>query len=122
MRSNQARVAGEKTLSGSTPPGYSRRVYSRHDLLDPAATRRPASSASLSSRRPSTPEPQCLGPGRSRRDRHPSFTDRRYGFRGLELLAGGATPQAALDELRAPDTLAGFRQVGMMDAAGVTAQ
>ena len=37
-----------------------------------------------------------------------SFTDRRYGFRGLELLAGGATPQAALDELRAPDTLAGF--------------
>ena len=51
-----------------------------------------------------------------------SFTDRRYGFRGLELLAGGATPQAALDELRAPDTLAGFRQVGMMDAAGATAQ
>ena len=51
-----------------------------------------------------------------------SFTDRRYGFRGLELLAAGATPQAALDELRAPDTLAGFRQVGMMDAAGATAQ
>ena len=51
-----------------------------------------------------------------------SFTDRRYGFRGLELLAAGATPQAALDELRAPDTLAGFRQVGIMDATGATAQ
>ena len=51
-----------------------------------------------------------------------SFTDRRYGFRGLELLAAGATPQAALDELREPDTLAGFRQVGFMDATGATAQ
>jgi uncharacterized Ntn-hydrolase superfamily protein len=51
-----------------------------------------------------------------------SFTDRRYGFRGLELLAAGATPQAALDELREPDTLAGFRQVAFMDAAGATAQ
>jgi uncharacterized Ntn-hydrolase superfamily protein len=51
-----------------------------------------------------------------------SFTDRRYGFRGLELLAAGATPQAALDELREPDALAGFRQVAFMDAAGTTAQ
>jgi uncharacterized Ntn-hydrolase superfamily protein len=51
-----------------------------------------------------------------------SFTDRRYGFRGLELLAAGATPQAALDELREPDTLAGFRQVAFMDATGATAQ
>jgi uncharacterized Ntn-hydrolase superfamily protein len=51
-----------------------------------------------------------------------SFTDRRYGFRGLELLAGGAVPQAALDELRAPDELAGFRQVAFMDASGATAQ
>ena len=51
-----------------------------------------------------------------------SFTDRRYGFRGLELLAAGATPQAALDELREPDTLSGFRQVACMDAAGATAQ
>ena len=51
-----------------------------------------------------------------------SFTDRRYGFRGLELLAAGAAPQAALDELRKPDTLAGFRQVGFMDATGATAQ
>src|SRR5689334_16586521 len=51
-----------------------------------------------------------------------SFTDRRYGFRGLELLAAGATPQAALDELREPDPLTGFRQVAFMDAAGATAQ
>jgi len=51
-----------------------------------------------------------------------SFTDRRYGFRGLELLAAGATPEAALDELRGPDELAGFRQVAFMDATGATAQ
>jgi uncharacterized Ntn-hydrolase superfamily protein len=51
-----------------------------------------------------------------------SFTDRRYGFRGLELLATGATPQAALNELREPDTLAGFRQVAFMDSSGATAQ
>jgi uncharacterized Ntn-hydrolase superfamily protein len=51
-----------------------------------------------------------------------SFADRRYGYRGLELLAGGATPQAALDELREPDTLTGFRQVAFMDATGATAQ
>ena len=51
-----------------------------------------------------------------------SFTDRRYGYRGLELLAAGATPQAALEELRGPDTLTGFRQVAFMDASGTTAQ
>ena len=51
-----------------------------------------------------------------------SFTDRRYGYRGLELLAAGATPQAALDELREPDALTGFRQVAFMDASGATAQ
>jgi uncharacterized Ntn-hydrolase superfamily protein len=51
-----------------------------------------------------------------------SFTDRRYGFRGLELLAAGASPQSALDELRQPDTLTGFRQVAFMDAGGATAQ
>src|SRR3954468_13365719 len=51
-----------------------------------------------------------------------SFTDRRYGFRGLELLAAGATPQAALDELREPDPLTGFRQVAFMDGSGATAQ
>ena len=51
-----------------------------------------------------------------------SFTDRRYGFRGLELLGAGATPQAALDALREPDALSGFRQVAFMDASGTTAQ
>src|SRR4051794_13044487 len=29
-----------------------------------------------------------------------SFTDRRYGYRGLELLARGASPHAALEQLR----------------------
>jgi uncharacterized Ntn-hydrolase superfamily protein len=51
-----------------------------------------------------------------------SFTDRRYGYRGLELLAAGRTPQDALDELRAVDPMAAFRQVGFMSADGTTAQ
>jgi uncharacterized Ntn-hydrolase superfamily protein len=51
-----------------------------------------------------------------------SFTDRRYGFRGLELLAAGRSPQEALDELRAPDGDAAFRQVAFLDATGRSAQ
>jgi len=51
-----------------------------------------------------------------------SFTDRRYGFRGLELLASGASPEAALGELRADDPLSSFRQVAILDAAGTSAQ
>lgn len=51
-----------------------------------------------------------------------SFTDRRYGWRGLELLAAGRAPQEALDELRAADPLPGFRQVAFLDTKGVTAQ
>jgi uncharacterized Ntn-hydrolase superfamily protein len=51
-----------------------------------------------------------------------SFTDRRYGWRGLELLAAGRAPQEALAELRATDELVGFRQVGLMAADGRTAQ
>jgi uncharacterized Ntn-hydrolase superfamily protein len=51
-----------------------------------------------------------------------SFTDRRYGYRGLELLAAGRTPQGALDELREPDELPQVRQVAFLDAAGATAQ
>jgi len=51
-----------------------------------------------------------------------SFTDRRYGYRGLELLAAGRSPQDALDELRAPDRDAAYRQVAFLDAAGATAQ
>ncbi|HEX3806408.1 MAG TPA: DUF1028 domain-containing protein [Gaiellaceae bacterium] len=51
-----------------------------------------------------------------------SFTDRRYGYRGLELLAAGRSPQDALDELLAPDELASVRQVAFLDASGVSAQ
>ena len=51
-----------------------------------------------------------------------SFTDRRYGYRGLELLADGREPQDALDELRAADTLPQFRQVAFMSLDGQTAQ
>lgn len=51
-----------------------------------------------------------------------SFTDRRYGYRGLELLAAGRPPQEVLDELLEPDTERDLRQVGVIDAAGRTAQ
>ena len=51
-----------------------------------------------------------------------SFTDRRYGSRGLELLHVGLAPEEALAELRAVDELADFRQVGVMSADGRTAQ
>lgn len=51
-----------------------------------------------------------------------SFTDRRYGWRGLELLASGRTPEDVLSELTAVDDLPGFRQVGMIDKEGRTAQ
>jgi uncharacterized Ntn-hydrolase superfamily protein len=44
-----------------------------------------------------------------------------YGPRGLELLAGGASPQEALDLLVARDPLAALRQVGIVDADGRTA-
>jgi uncharacterized Ntn-hydrolase superfamily protein len=51
-----------------------------------------------------------------------SFTDRRYGWRGLELLAAGVPPQTALDELRDADPLPSFRQVALLDRSGETAQ
>jgi uncharacterized Ntn-hydrolase superfamily protein len=51
-----------------------------------------------------------------------SFTDRRYGWRGLELLAAGVPPADALSELRADDQLAELRQVGMLRADGDAAQ
>lgn len=51
-----------------------------------------------------------------------SFTDRRYGYRGLELLAAGMTARDALEELRADDELPGFRQVALMSSDGLTAQ
>ena len=51
-----------------------------------------------------------------------SFTDPRYGWRGLELLAGGRSPRDALDELLAADEERDFRQVAFLDASGRTAQ
>ncbi len=47
-----------------------------------------------------------------------SFVDTRYGFAGIELLAAGRTPEAALAELIAADPDPGVRQVGIVDAAG----
>lgn len=47
-----------------------------------------------------------------------SFTDRRYGWRGLELLTHGIEPADALAQLRDGDELIEFRQVGVMAAGG----
>jgi uncharacterized Ntn-hydrolase superfamily protein len=51
-----------------------------------------------------------------------SFTDRRYGFSGLEILGAGIEPQEALARLRDEDDLGEFRQVGIVDAQGRSAQ
>jgi uncharacterized Ntn-hydrolase superfamily protein len=51
-----------------------------------------------------------------------SFTDRRYGWSGLDLLADRLSPEDALARLRGDDPLADFRQVGMMSATGKAAQ
>ena len=51
-----------------------------------------------------------------------SFTDRRYGWRGLELLAGGMSPGDALAQLQADDELVEFRQVAMLAPDGSGAQ
>jgi uncharacterized Ntn-hydrolase superfamily protein len=51
-----------------------------------------------------------------------SFTDRRYGWRGLELLAEGAPPEDVLARLRSDDNLVQLRQVGMLAADGRSAQ
>jgi uncharacterized Ntn-hydrolase superfamily protein len=50
-----------------------------------------------------------------------SFADSRYGHSGLELLAAGQSPEAALATLLAADPDPGVRQVGIVDAAGRTA-
>ncbi len=50
-----------------------------------------------------------------------SFTERRYGPRGLGLLAEGRDPRAALDELVAADEGRATRQVAFLDANGETA-
>jgi uncharacterized Ntn-hydrolase superfamily protein len=50
-----------------------------------------------------------------------SFTDERYGYRGLELLADGLSPTDALQRLLAEDERAPFRQVAILAADGRTA-
>ena len=47
-----------------------------------------------------------------------SFVDTRYGFEGIQLLAAGRSPEAALAELVSADKDPGVRQVGIVDAAG----
>jgi uncharacterized Ntn-hydrolase superfamily protein len=44
-----------------------------------------------------------------------------YGPRGLELVAGGAAPEAALAQLRADDPAADSRQAAIVDARGAVA-
>lgn len=51
-----------------------------------------------------------------------SFTDRRYGWSGLQLLAERMAPIDVLADLRAEDDLVEFRQVGVMAADGRGAQ
>ena len=50
-----------------------------------------------------------------------SFVDARYGHAGIELLAAGRPPDAALAELLGADADRGVRQVGIVDATGRTA-
>jgi uncharacterized Ntn-hydrolase superfamily protein len=50
-----------------------------------------------------------------------SFTERRYGPRGLALLGEGRDPRDALDELLAADELRELRQVAFLDVSGKTA-
>lgn len=50
-----------------------------------------------------------------------SFTDVRYGARGLELLAAGVSPAEALSRLLADDERPEFRQVALLAADGQTA-
>jgi uncharacterized Ntn-hydrolase superfamily protein len=50
-----------------------------------------------------------------------SFTERRYGPRGLALLAEGRDPREALDELTAADEGREIRQVAFLDTHGTTA-
>lgn len=50
-----------------------------------------------------------------------SFTERRYGPRGLALLGEGRDPRVALDELLAADEGRDVRQVAVVDTNGATA-
>jgi uncharacterized Ntn-hydrolase superfamily protein len=47
-----------------------------------------------------------------------AHTDRAYGARGLDLMADGASPEAALHQLLAEDTDADARQVALVDRHG----
>jgi uncharacterized Ntn-hydrolase superfamily protein len=50
-----------------------------------------------------------------------SFTEKRYGARGLDLMGRGSAPADALAELLAADEQRDFRQVAFLDAGGRTA-
>ena len=50
-----------------------------------------------------------------------AFTDARYGVAGLDLLAGGTTPESALRELLAGDPDPEIRQIGIVSATGEAA-
>ena len=50
-----------------------------------------------------------------------SFTERRYGPRGLALLGEGRSPREALDELLGADEGREVRQVALVDTSGATA-
>jgi uncharacterized Ntn-hydrolase superfamily protein len=47
-----------------------------------------------------------------------AFSDPVYGYRGLELLKQGATPQQGLETVRRADSGAEMRQVAMLDTQG----
>jgi uncharacterized Ntn-hydrolase superfamily protein len=51
-----------------------------------------------------------------------AFGDRRYGYRGIELLATGASPADVLARLRDSDERREYRQVAMIDVGGHVAQ
>jgi uncharacterized Ntn-hydrolase superfamily protein len=46
------------------------------------------------------------------------FSDPVYGYRGLEMLKGGAAPDDALRAIKRQDSAAAMRQVAILDAAG----
>lgn len=51
-----------------------------------------------------------------------AFTDRRYGYAGLDLLASGVSAATALAELLAADAQREIRQVALLDLSGAIAQ
>jgi uncharacterized Ntn-hydrolase superfamily protein len=51
-----------------------------------------------------------------------SVVERRYGYRGIELMADGVSPEDALAGLVAQDDRAAYRQVALLDASGRSSQ